>query len=226
MLRSGIYKIVNPNGKIYIGQAKDLLERKRTYSRSACKAQRLLFNSLNKYGWNNHIFEIIEEIDFNIDKLNELEIKYIKEYNSYRGWSMNGLNLTTGGGLYEKDESTKLLTSKSVQRYHDEIGHSEKTKQKIADTLKGSIQSEETRKKRGDKIRLHWEKLNLKTPHSKYTRNQRKINAEQIRGERLKRDNLILELLKSGLEQKQIAIRFSVVPSVITQIKKRHGLQI
>ncbi len=57
----GIYKITNPNGKIYIGQAKDIDYRWLDYKRLACKKQIKLYGSLNKYGVENHIFEVIEE---------------------------------------------------------------------------------------------------------------------------------------------------------------------
>lgn len=58
----GIYKITSPSGKTYIGQSIDIDNRwKRYYKRLKCKKQPKLFNSLNKYGFENHIFEIIEE---------------------------------------------------------------------------------------------------------------------------------------------------------------------
>lgn len=60
----GIYKITSPSDKIYIGESKDIEERKRRYSNLDCKTQLLLHNSLKKYGWENHIFEIVEECGF------------------------------------------------------------------------------------------------------------------------------------------------------------------
>ena len=68
----GIYKIQSPVGKIYIGQSTDIKKRWEYYKRLACKKQPKLYNSLNKYGSDNHIFEVIEEC--NIDQLDEREI--------------------------------------------------------------------------------------------------------------------------------------------------------
>lgn len=65
----GIYKIISPSGKIYIGQSIDIDRRIYDYILLRCKAQTILYNSLKKHGFNNHVFEIIEECD--IDKLNE-----------------------------------------------------------------------------------------------------------------------------------------------------------
>ena len=74
----GIYKITNPKSKIYIGQSIDIEKRFKQYQ-SLCnsKSQTKLYRSLNKYGVENHIFEIIEECD--LDLLNEKE-RYYQEF--------------------------------------------------------------------------------------------------------------------------------------------------
>ena len=59
----GIYKITNPKGLIYIGQSINIERRFNEYKRLSCKNQTLLYRSLNKYGVENHMFEIIEECD-------------------------------------------------------------------------------------------------------------------------------------------------------------------
>jgi group I intron endonuclease len=74
----GIYKITSPSGKIYIGQSTNIPEREKHYKRiTPVKNQTKIFNSLNKHGWDKHIFEIIEECS--IDKLDERET-YWKQY--------------------------------------------------------------------------------------------------------------------------------------------------
>jgi group I intron endonuclease len=60
----GIYKITSPNGKIYIGESSDIDTRKYYYKIVSCHKQIKLYNSLKKYGWNAHTFEILEECDF------------------------------------------------------------------------------------------------------------------------------------------------------------------
>ena len=68
----GIYKIIQPNNKIYIGKSIDIEKRwEKNYKKSNCKNQSKLYNSLQKYGWENHIKEIIEECKE--DKLLERE---------------------------------------------------------------------------------------------------------------------------------------------------------
>jgi predicted acyltransferase (DUF342 family) len=47
----GIYKIISPSGKIYIGQTSNWIKRVKKYSRVDCKGQVKLYNSLKKYGF-------------------------------------------------------------------------------------------------------------------------------------------------------------------------------
>lgn len=83
----GIYKITNPKGKIYIGQSQNIEKRILTYKKLACKDQPKIYYSLQKYGAENHLFEIIEEC--NLDELNKKERYYQQIYNCI---GKNGLN--------------------------------------------------------------------------------------------------------------------------------------
>jgi len=74
----GIYKITNPKGKIYIGLSKDIDKRKKDYKYLKCNEQPKIYNSLKKYGWDNHIFDVLEECL--IEHLSENEIKWKKYY--------------------------------------------------------------------------------------------------------------------------------------------------
>ena len=82
----GIYKIINPKGKIYIGQSINIIRRFKEYKRMNCSQQPKIFNSLKKYGSENHIFEIIEKCS--IEQLNERE----KHYKIYFNSISEGLN--------------------------------------------------------------------------------------------------------------------------------------
>ena len=46
----GIYRIINPKGKIYIGQSTNILKRKSSYKGYRCKDQISIYRSLKKYG--------------------------------------------------------------------------------------------------------------------------------------------------------------------------------
>jgi hypothetical protein len=98
----GIYKITSPTGKIYIGQSTNINNRKYYYSSIKCNKQPKLYNSLLKYGWEQHIFEIVEEC--NLEQLNDKEIYWGMYYNVL---GEDGLNLRLGDANGVCSEETK-----------------------------------------------------------------------------------------------------------------------
>lgn len=94
----GIYKIVNPNGKIYIGQSVNIFRRFAQYSQLSknCIGPKL-FNSLNKYGYLNHEFSLIDIC--HVEDLNHLETLWKKFYLFKLGWEgVLFLSLYDNGG--------------------------------------------------------------------------------------------------------------------------------
>ena len=134
----GIYKITSPSGKIYIGQSVNIERRFLDYKKSLKKTQIKLYNSLKKYGYKNHIFEIIEECS--VELLNERERYYQDFFNCVE----NGLNCrytrtNEKSGKLSKETINKLK-NKNVDylkgnSFRKGIKHSEEIKQKIRNTL-------------------------------------------------------------------------------------------
>lgn len=91
-----IYKIKSPSGKTYIGQTKRPIQRKSAYKNLRCSGQKAIYNSILKYGWNSHLFEVICTAS-NIDEANILEELYIKKYKD----TGESLNISNGGDNYE-----------------------------------------------------------------------------------------------------------------------------
>lgn len=89
--KTGIYKITNPTGAIYIGQSRDISKRRTSYRGISKKnqGQPKLYNSLRKYGADNHSFEVIQECE--LHELNIFEY-YWQEY--YNACSRENLNCT------------------------------------------------------------------------------------------------------------------------------------
>jgi len=83
-----VYKITSPSGRIYVGSTISIKNRKYAY-KNLKKSQSKLRNSLNKYGWENHKFEIVWEGDAN------LRLKFEREI----GLSYNVLNKDVGLNL-------------------------------------------------------------------------------------------------------------------------------
>lgn len=109
----GIYKITNPSNKIYIGQSWNIEKRLKGYktNNNYCKNQTKLYNSFQKYGWENHQFDIIKSIEEPIsqESLNEYEIEYW-EYYIKKGFEM--LNIREPGSRGKLSEETKKKISK------------------------------------------------------------------------------------------------------------------
>ena len=122
---TGIYKITSPTNRVYIGQSVDIEDRWSDYKCLDCKSQTALYNSLLKYGWENHKFEIVtlcyEE------QLNEFERDFQEAYDVINTGLNCYLTKTTdrSGKL---SEATKLKMSISATG----IRHSEETKQKLS----------------------------------------------------------------------------------------------
>ena len=127
----GIYKITSPTNKINIGQSWDIDKRENLYSQLGCKGQIKLYNSLVKYGWTQHKFEIIYELpqDITQEVLDQYEILYINQYKEC-GFKM--MNIREGGSRGKLSEETKLKI-----KYHPNRGKS------ISNALKGKSFSKE-----------------------------------------------------------------------------------
>lgn len=118
----GIYKITNPEGKIYIGQSIDIDRRFKEYKRIQKRsAGRKIISSLKKYSPDKHVFEVLEECL--IHQLHEREYYWKMYYKSVE----NGLNCD----------------------YFDNSGgpRSEETKRRISEGAKGKKRSEATKQK-------------------------------------------------------------------------------
>lgn len=114
-----IYKILFPNGKCYIGQTIQGLEKRihrHHYEARNDKLNRKICNALKKYPKETIHWMILHD-NININELNNLEILEINNNNSY----LNGYNSTTGG--------------EGIKNFHPVL--SLEHKRKISHALKG-----------------------------------------------------------------------------------------
>lgn len=96
-MKAYIYFIINKiTGERYVGQTTNFVRRKNEHLsqlKDKTHINKKLQNAWNKYGENNFIVEKIQYDNISKEELNNEEIKYIKQYDSYN----NGYNLTIGG---------------------------------------------------------------------------------------------------------------------------------
>ena len=90
-----IYKITNPSGRVYVGKTKRLKTRIWEYRWRSKKRKSIIHDSIKGYGWENHTLEVIEEVADEL--LNEREIFWIKELNTFYLDNPKGMNMTRGG---------------------------------------------------------------------------------------------------------------------------------
>lgn len=93
-MKKSIYKITNLiNGKVYIGQTKDIKRRINEHQKQYASSRvSKIRNAINKYGIQNFKIEILEK---DIENYNEREMYWISYYNSTD--NSCGYNITIGG---------------------------------------------------------------------------------------------------------------------------------
>jgi group I intron endonuclease len=155
----GIYKIVNIiNNKIYIGSSNNIINRWKLHRRDLFKNKHDNFHlqfSWNKYGEDNFIFEIVEEV---LDKtlLLEREQYYLDFYKSYEKEIGYNILKIAGNSLgFKHTEETKQKLSelnKGKKSIWYGKKHTEETKRKISESNMGKHISSEKERLRLSKL--------------------------------------------------------------------------
>lgn len=166
----GIYKITSPTGRVYIGQSININRRRLMYVGNHCKKQAKLYASLCKYGFDNHLFEVIEICDE--CKLNEREEFYIAHFNTFN--TPNGLNLSSGGLNKRVSEETKIKISKGNSgRVRPDLSERNKSNigRKASESQREKMKNIQTGKKHSPETILKMkESARLRAPRSEETR--------------------------------------------------------
>jgi group I intron endonuclease len=137
-----IYKITNlVNGKVYIGQTMgQVIKRyKKHLSQINCvNVCSALYSAFSKYGKDNFIVSTVISGDYSKEELNELEIFFIKKFNSM---SPNGYNLQTGKNSFNLAENVKKQISNKLK------GRNISWKHKVSEGVKNLWENKEYREK-------------------------------------------------------------------------------
>lgn len=132
----GIYKIVSPSGKVYIGQSWDIRQRFIAHRSAGKKEGHLPINrSISKYGFSKHFFEIIHILPSDTEQsvLDAYEILYISQY---KDCGIELLNLKEGGaagGLCNEETKNKIRQSvinSNKNKVHFNSGRKKSTEEK------------------------------------------------------------------------------------------------
>lgn len=143
--RIGIYKIISPTGRVYIGQSRTLRRRELAYKNNhhSLRSQTKLYNSIQKYGFETHTFEVIEECL--IEELNCRERFWQDEFDVLNG-GLNCILTSCGDKVYEcskefREAVSKRMSGKNHPRYGKEgvfrgKHHREDSKKQIGEKQK------------------------------------------------------------------------------------------
>lgn len=145
----GIYKITNPNSRIYIGSSIDVERRINRYKYlNKGQRQRKLYNSFQKHGFKNHKIEIICECE--LSELYELERYYGELYDATSSFNLNCQLPKTGDKkMLISDETKRKLSEGRLGEKHWNFGKkiSKETAKKIASSHKGKKHTAEHKRK-------------------------------------------------------------------------------
>ena len=157
----GIYKITSPSNKVYIGQSVNVKKRWCSYDERTAGPH--LINSFNKYGFDNHIFEVIEECS--IEHLNERETHWKqceldKVNDDYSKVLFCDLH---DNGAGPRSEQTKIRIGKAnkgkkrTEECKQKISNFQKGRpkpegygEKLSQILKGKTRSDEAKQRMSD----------------------------------------------------------------------------
>ena len=133
-----IYKITSPKNRIYIGQTIDFKIRIKKYKRLDCCNQKKLFNSFNKYGFDNHKIEILEHCKNS--ELNDKERYYQDLFTSTNRYGLN-IRLTKTSdrsGTFSDESKRKMSLAKIGKKRSPEVRKAISEKMKIIASQRGS----------------------------------------------------------------------------------------
>lgn len=112
----GIYKITNPKNEVYIGGTRNLRHRLNEYRCGAKKSQRLIYESIQLFGWGSHVFEIAHELpkDVSEDVLVSYEQTYM-DFHKDAGFVLLNIRGAGNSGKHS-EESLKLMSAIKIRK--------------------------------------------------------------------------------------------------------------
>ena len=166
----GIYMIQNKiNGKIYIGQSKDIYNRWTSHKNSSKNPKYPIHFAINSLGKENFSFSILEKC--NKSELNYRECFYIKLYHSVD--NDFGYNLLQGGNDCKWTNEMKQKHSEILSKVHNTEKFKKDTsermkiywkenKEEIIENRKDMYKNEERNKKLSDASKKLWQDDNYR----------------------------------------------------------------
>ena len=134
------------NGKVYIGIISRTPQERWGSNGNNYRTSPHFYNAIQKYGWNNFEHNILYE-DLTKEEACQKEQELIEYFHSMD--RRYGYNSTSGGEIFIMNDETKQKISERMRGNTNGLGHpcSEEKKQKISQSQKGRVFTEEHRQK-------------------------------------------------------------------------------
>lgn len=234
-MKSGIYIITNLiNNKVYIGQSKNIKDRFNSHKSDARRGKDYpISRAIRKYGISNFNFEILEYAPLN--KLDELEIKMIKKYDSTN--YNKGYNICRGGS---NSINTKSVIYQNFQAITNDIKSTKMVFKDIAKKYSISISTVSQinlgqrwhndslcypiRDKNANKVMKYYCK-DCGSLLSRHAKNLCRSCYDKARCNNLTKD-LLIEAIDNGLYIQQIANKYNVSHTTVRRWFKKYNFKI
>jgi group I intron endonuclease len=162
-----IYRFVFPNGKMYIGQTKQDVEKRWAVHRARASHSWYLANAIRKYGWDSIKKEVLVEVPN--DCLDEYEMTFIDTFNTF---GEGGYNLTPGGDFNPmatqdgRDRHLKALQSqghRELMQKRTREWHKDKVKHEAWREKNTAAQRRpDVRARAGARVKARWEDAGMR----------------------------------------------------------------
>lgn len=131
MAESCVYKFLSPSGKVYIGQTSNLNRRLIEHKYRSKKSNLKFYNSISKYGIDNHEIEVlfISDCDYEKDIMEAFYIEYYKSTES--GLNINRFSYFINGFKGKKHSKENVLLIKKRMKGFTPIEAINKIKKSI-----------------------------------------------------------------------------------------------
>lgn len=159
---SGIYLIISPTNRLYVGQSINIRKRLLKYKYGDFRSQPLLKRSIKKYGWKNHKVKLLIKADK--EDLNKFENKLGIRYNVLSSYNLN-LSLP---GYEDKPSLIRQETRIKMSNSRKGFIRSEESKRRQSESRKGKYKGENCpSSKRIGELNPNWGRTGAKHPMSK-----------------------------------------------------------
>lgn len=210
-MKTGIvYKITNPKNKIYIGSTiQPLYKRIYSYRNLKCKSQIKIYNSIVKYGWENHIVEVLWKGEPQLTRIKEVEFGIL--YNvldRYFGLNLSLPKAESYNNCVSLETKKKMSNTRKGRRlsltHRKAIGLSHRGLKRTKDACENI-----SRGKKGKSTITDFQRKRLKEVHlgkivSEETKNKLRNSRKRATKIRCKEDNIVFNSIKEASQHYNI----------------------